>query len=171
MTSSLHSTLTCSPSCPLRRAFLSDCVKAAAAAAMVPSVGAWLAGCGGDNTPQSFETGTPADPNTQASGSTSFSFSTYPALASVGGAIMTQVGSTPVAVVRVSASQAVVLDATCPHQGCTVGAYNSQSQTFTCPCHGSVFGESGAVQQGPATHGLTAYPAMVGATEITATVS
>lgn len=36
---------------------------------------------------------------------------------------------------------------TCTHLGCTVEA---NSEGFTCPCHGSQFGEDGAVLQGPA---------------------
>lgn len=41
----------------------------------------------------------------------------------------------------------------CPHQGCNVGSVSGD--TIVCPCHGSTFSLDGAVQQGPATTGLT----------------
>ncbi|MFZ5819827.1 MAG: ubiquinol-cytochrome c reductase iron-sulfur subunit [Chloroflexota bacterium] len=40
---------------------------------------------------------------------------------------------------------------TCTHLGCTV---ETDGEGFTCPCHGSRFGEDGAVLQGPATESL-----------------
>lgn len=49
------------------------------------------------------------------------------------------------------------LDATCPHQGCSV-SFVSASRGFVCPCHLSTFDASGAVTQGPASTGLTKIP-------------
>jgi cytochrome b6-f complex iron-sulfur subunit len=46
-----------------------------------------------------------------------------------------------------------VASAVCTHLGCTVG-FSQSDQRFHCPCHGSVFGSSGAVQHGPAPRGL-----------------
>ena len=46
-----------------------------------------------------------------------------------------------------------VASAVCTHLGCTV-AYFQSDQRFHCPCHGSVFGPSGAVQHGPAPRAL-----------------
>jgi Rieske Fe-S protein len=40
------------------------------------------------------------------------------------------------------------LDSTCTHQGCTVGVVGDH---LACPCHGSQFSLTGAVEQGPAT--------------------
>ncbi len=40
-----------------------------------------------------------------------------------------------------------VVSAVCTHLGCTV---NLVGQGFHCPCHGSVFNQSGAVVSGPA---------------------
>ena len=42
--------------------------------------------------------------------------------------------------------------AACTHEGCTITGF--QSGAFVCPCHGSQFNSSGAVQQGPATRAL-----------------
>jgi thiosulfate dehydrogenase [quinone] large subunit len=45
-------------------------------------------------------------------------------------------------------------DAVCPHAGCTVG-YSSAARLLVCPCHGSQFNPTtGAVEVGPAPHGL-----------------
>ena len=49
------------------------------------------------------------------------------------------------------------LDATCPHQGCTV-SFVSAKAGFVCPCHLSTFDSSGAVTQGPAATDLTKIP-------------
>jgi len=40
---------------------------------------------------------------------------------------------------------------TCTHLGCTV---ETDGQGYECPCHGSRFGEDGAVLQGPAKQPL-----------------
>ncbi len=41
----------------------------------------------------------------------------------------------------------------CPHMGCTL-KWNPQERSWDCPCHGSRFGESGALLDGPATGDL-----------------
>ena len=48
--------------------------------------------------------------------------------------------------------------AVCTHAGCTVG-YNESTDTFNCPCHGSIYNAStGAVIQGPAPLPLPSIP-------------
>ena len=42
-----------------------------------------------------------------------------------------------------------VLTAVCTHLGCTV-SHDGDSQTFRCPCHGSIFDPQGQVMSGPA---------------------
>ena len=53
-------------------------------------------------------------------------------------------------------SQVIAVNPTCPHAGCTV-AWKKDETAFACPCHGSKFTSSGAVQQGPADKPLTPY--------------
>ncbi len=53
-------------------------------------------------------------------------------------------------------SQVIAINPTCPHAGCTV-AWKKDETAFACPCHGSKFTSSGAVQQGPADKPLTPY--------------
>ncbi len=44
----------------------------------------------------------------------------------------------------------------CTHAGCTVN-YQASAKDLYCPCHGSVFSLSGAVQRGPANSALPKY--------------
>ncbi|HVC71228.1 MAG TPA: Rieske 2Fe-2S domain-containing protein [Acidimicrobiales bacterium] len=61
----------------------------------------------------------------------------------------------PAVVLQPATGTFVAFDAICPHQGCTV-AFNTDTRTFICPCHGSRFnGETGARISGPAPRGLT----------------
>ena len=60
----------------------------------------------------------------------------------------------PAIVVQPKAGNFLGFDAVCPHAGCTVG-YDQRRVRFVCPCHGSEFnGTTGAVEVGPASHGL-----------------
>jgi thiosulfate dehydrogenase [quinone] large subunit len=60
-------------------------------------------------------------------------------------------------VLQLQAGRFTALDATCPHQGCTVD-FVSASTGFACPCHGSRFDATGKLLAGPATTGLMAVP-------------
>ncbi|MFO7984659.1 MAG: Rieske 2Fe-2S domain-containing protein [Desulfatiglandaceae bacterium] len=51
-----------------------------------------------------------------------------------------------------------VLSARCPHLGCTVD-FDSATEQFRCPCHGSVFTRSGKWISGPAQKDLHRIPA------------
>jgi thiosulfate dehydrogenase [quinone] large subunit len=68
----------------------------------------------------------------------------------------------PALVVQVKRGVFRAFSAVCPHAGCQV-EFDQQSDLFLCPCHGSVFnGSTGAVQQGPATTGLSSIPIALG---------
>ncbi|MET8761595.1 Rieske (2Fe-2S) protein [Lentzea sp. NPDC004782] len=72
-----------------------------------------------------------------------------------GGTVVDGPGGKKIVVARVSATQVKAYDATCPHQGVTVG--EPAAGTITCPAHGSQFGAAdGKVKKGPATSGLRA---------------
>ncbi|MBW1681565.1 MAG: ubiquinol-cytochrome c reductase iron-sulfur subunit [Deltaproteobacteria bacterium] len=53
------------------------------------------------------------------------------------------------------------LSARCSHLGCTV-RFDEVTQTFRCPCHGSVFDADGKRLEGPARKPLEALPVTVG---------
>ncbi|HEY9643784.1 MAG TPA: ubiquinol-cytochrome c reductase iron-sulfur subunit [Coleofasciculaceae cyanobacterium] len=55
-------------------------------------------------------------------------------------------------------TQAIAVNPTCPHAGCTV-AWQQDQTAFVCPCHGSKFASNGSVQQGPANKPLSTYTA------------
>lgn len=79
----------------------------------------------------------------------------FAALATVGGAIATEVGGRKVLLVRTSASTVVALDRSCSHERCDLspdmaGAWDQTTQRLSCTCHGSQFGPDGKVLQGPA---------------------
>ena len=54
----------------------------------------------------------------------------------------------------------------CTHQACTV-TYSQATGTLPCPCHGSVFTNTGAVQTGPATQSLKRYSTSVAGSKLT----
>jgi glycine/D-amino acid oxidase-like deaminating enzyme/nitrite reductase/ring-hydroxylating ferredoxin subunit len=68
------------------------------------------------------------------------------------GAIMSK-GASKLAVYRDSSGTAHIRSAVCPHLRCIVG-WNSDEQTWDCPCHGSRFDRYGKVMNGPANEDL-----------------
>ncbi|MEJ2589236.1 MAG: ubiquinol-cytochrome c reductase iron-sulfur subunit [Deltaproteobacteria bacterium] len=62
------------------------------------------------------------------------------------GVYLTHEGDTPVA-----------LSARCTHLGCTID-FDSATERFRCPCHGSVFSSSGKWISGPAKKDLRRIP-------------
>ncbi len=50
----------------------------------------------------------------------------------------------------------VALSDICTHAGCTVN-YSASGKYLLCPCHGSVFSTTGAVERGPAVSPLSKY--------------
>ena len=59
-----------------------------------------------------------------------------------------------------AASGLVALGTTCSHLGCGV-SWNAARNAFLCPCHGGVYGPSGAVLAGPPPKPLTRLPLVV----------
>ena len=64
------------------------------------------------------------------------------------------------AMVQRSGDKLTAISLVCPHLGCQVEAAAGQPG-FACPCHGSRFGPSGAVERGPATEDLRQLPLTV----------
>jgi Rieske Fe-S protein len=133
-----------------RREFVSGA--AAALAAMA------LAACGGA---ADFVT----SPGTVAA--TSIKVSDFPALANVGGVATTNVGGTPIAIVRTGASTFAAFSRICPHQGTTIDV---RSNGFQCPRHGATFNLSGQWIGGQRTSNLVSYPVDYDAPTATLTI-
>ncbi len=77
-------------------------------------------------------------------------------LQNVGGTIV----KNGVIIIRKSSTEYVALSTVCTHESCTVN-YNSGSSRLVCPCHGSIFSNSGQVIQRPATSPLPSYSVSV----------
>lgn len=77
-------------------------------------------------------------------------------LAPVGSAAIVQTPLGMFLVAHTAQDSFTALTATCTHQGCTITGFSSSR--FVCPCHGSEFSTTGAVQSGPATTALQQYP-------------
>ena len=73
------------------------------------------------------------------------SSTTYTSLNTAGASVVVQ----GIIIANIGNNTFIALDSTCTHMGCTIG-YNLASNTFPCPCHGSVYSTTGAVINGPA---------------------
>ena len=63
------------------------------------------------------------------------------------------------------------LSSICTHQSCQITGFDSGSNQFICPCHGSKFDVNGKVTQGPAGRSLTKYSTQLNGTQLTIKVS
>lgn len=68
-------------------------------------------------------------------------------------------------IIRSGQSQYLAFSSKCTHEGCTVG-YNHAGGTLPCPCHGSVFSNTGSVLQGPAAIALKRYTVTADGTKL-----
>ncbi len=89
-------------------------------------------------------------------------------LASTGSAAFVVGGSTKLLVARTGENTFNAMTATCTHEQCDVTGFSSGR--FVCPCHGSQYSTSGAVQAGPATRALQTFPAQFTNSVLTITV-
>jgi nitrite reductase/ring-hydroxylating ferredoxin subunit len=144
----------CAAACPLaagtvgRRAFLSQAVLAAAAAA--------LAACGG------------ADGLTAPSSiGSSITVASYPALASAGGVAVVSLSGTRLAIVRTGSATFEALSLVCPHEG---GSINTSGTGFLCSKHGAQFDAAGTWVGGQRTTSMRSYPTTFDETAGTLTI-
>lgn len=77
-------------------------------------------------------------------------------LTTAGGAMLIDMASDTVMVIRVSDTEVVALSAICTHAGCSMD-FNASQQQLDCPCHGSQFSTDGQVVRGPAGRALRVY--------------
>jgi nitrite reductase/ring-hydroxylating ferredoxin subunit len=99
---------------------------------------------------------------------TTIQLSSEPALANVGGVATMQIGGSPVAVVRESATSFSAFSLICPHAGSTVQSIGAPG--FLCPGHGARFDLSGQWIGGQRTSNLRSYPVTYDAAAGTLTI-
>lgn len=103
--------------------------------------------------------------NNNGSGSVDFTLDlstpTYAVLNSNGGSVIKD----SIIIARTSAGVYVALSSICTHQGSTIG-FESGSNRFHCPNHGSNFTVDGAVINGPATTALKKYNTQLNGTSL-----
>jgi cytochrome b6-f complex iron-sulfur subunit len=121
------------------------------------TVASLIEGCGGNGNPAGPGGGggggnVPALPTVQgtAAGNTiTVNNVSGTALANVGSGALV---NNSVLVTQTAPGVFSAFTSTCTHEQCTITGF--QSGAFVCPCHGSQYNSSGAVQQGPATRAL-----------------
>jgi cytochrome b6-f complex iron-sulfur subunit len=144
-----------------RREFCTQACQMATAAALAGSLGAVVQGCsaggggGGGGTLPSNIPMLPTVTGTSAAGGVNVTVDAGSPLAAVGGAALVQSSGGLFLVAHTAQDTFTALTATCTHQTCTIVGFTSGS--FICPCHGSRFSTSGAVQNGPATRSLRSF--------------
>ena len=85
----------------------------------------------------------------------------YPALAEVGGQVAVSLPEAllEAVVAQPEEGQFIAVWRICTHGACEV-TWEPAERDLLCPCHGSRFGEDGAVLEGPATAPLRSFPAV-----------
>ena len=156
-----------------RREFCERVCHVASVAALGGPMAALLHGCGGGNsvTGGSLPGNVPALPTlsaTAVSGGVSITVDSGSPLAPVGAAALVQSGSGVFLVAHTGPDTFTTVTATCTHETCTIIGFTGQA--YVCPCHGSRFSTSGAVQNGPATRALRSFPTRLASNVLTISV-
>ncbi|HEX7838499.1 MAG TPA: Rieske 2Fe-2S domain-containing protein [Kofleriaceae bacterium] len=89
-------------------------------------------------------------------------------LTTTGGAMLIDMASDTIMVIRVSDTQVIAVSAICTHAGCSMD-YSASQQVLDCPCHGSRFSTDGKVVRGPANRSLRVYNAALANNKVTIT--
>jgi cytochrome b6-f complex iron-sulfur subunit len=157
-----------------RRQFCAQACQIASVAAVAGSVGTLLQACGGGGgsiTGGSLPPNVPALSTvtaTAVSGGVTLNIDAGSPLAAVGSAALIQSPSGLILVAHTAADTFTAVTATCTHESCTITGFTGQD--FVCPCHGSRFSTSGAVQNGPATRSLRSFATRFASSVLTISV-
>ena len=161
--------------CLSRRRFLELSSKSISALALASPVVSVLSAC--SQTPLDNALGAgPATVNISNSPNNNYIFdlNIYPALQNPGGSIQATVqatsGTKSVFITRVDANTVDTVSTVCTHAGCTLSPYTASTQSYSCPCHGSIFRADGIVEVGPAVQPLPTYTSVLSPTSIIITI-
>jgi Rieske Fe-S protein len=145
-----------------RRQFCTQACQLASAATLAGSMGALLEACGGGGGSGTLPSNVPAlstVAGTAVSGGITVSVDTGSPLAAVGSAALVQSSAGLFLVAHTAQDTFTATTATCTHEACTITGFTGSE--YVCPCHGSRFSTSGAVQNGPATRSLRTFATRV----------
>ncbi|HKI77655.1 MAG TPA: Rieske (2Fe-2S) protein [Ignavibacteriaceae bacterium] len=92
-------------------------------------------------------------------------------LAKTGSAAVVTFQGNSILIDHPSANVFNALSSICTHQSCQITGYDSGSNEFICPCHGSMFDVNGKVTQGPANAPLTKYQTQISGSQLIVKVS
>jgi Rieske Fe-S protein len=154
-----------------RREFCTRACQLVSMAAVAGPMGVLLQGCGGGGSTGTLPSNVPVLPSvsgTVAGGAVNVSVDGSSPLAPVGSAALVQSSSGLFLVAHTGPDAFNAFSAACTHQQCTISGFVGSS--FVCPCHGSRFSTSGAVENGPATRPLRALSTRVANNVLTISV-
>ena len=94
------------------------------------------------------------DPPGTPGGATNFTvdLNANPSLKNAGGSLITR----SIIIINLGEGNFTALSSVCTHEGCEVG-FDQSANNIKCPCHGSVYTNTGAVINGPAPRALRSY--------------
>jgi Rieske Fe-S protein len=133
------------------------CVHAGQALSLA-ALGAVVPGCGGGGGSPTAPSNVPQLPSIGASivnNRITLTVDAGSPLAGLGSAALVQASGRNFLVARTGADAFSALTAICTHEACTVTGF--QSQNYVCPCHGSRYGLTGVVLNGPAPSSLAQF--------------
>ncbi len=144
-----------------RREFCTKSVKSALIFTISGAAVSFLESCGSSSNPvgNSPFTSLPSISTTVSNQKITLAVDSGSPLATVGGkaVILFNSGNNAVLVYRNSNTKFTAVSGICTHQGCIVTDFDSNNKDYVCPCHGSKFGLTGNVVQGPAQVALRSY--------------
>ena len=133
-----------------RREFCVQSCQAVSFAALMPAI----AGCQNPNAPSGFPS-LPTISASASSGAIVLPIDAASPLATVGEAALVQAPNTAhFLVARTGENTFSAVTAECTHVACQITTFQTDTDTYECPCHGSQFSTSGAVRRGPASRDL-----------------
>jgi cytochrome b6-f complex iron-sulfur subunit len=140
-----------------RKDFLVKTAKGVAIITLPTIFSTYLESCNNPTSPTGNASNLPTIEGTLSNGKVTVGIDPTSSLGKSGGAAIVNFISGSLLIDHPSGTIYNALSAICTHQGCIVNTYDSSSNQFVCPCHGSHFDTSGNVVQGPAPAPLQKY--------------
>jgi|WetSurMetagenome_2_1015567.scaffolds.fasta_scaffold70828_1 cytochrome b6-f complex iron-sulfur subunit len=156
-----------------RRDFFTRSILASASLIALPTIlSTFLESCNNQSTnPANSTSDLQAIQGTLSNGNIVLNIDSSSPLAKTGSVVVVNYNSGSILVDHPSANTFNALTSICTHQGCTINGFDSGSNQFVCPCHGSRFTVDGRVAQGPAASSLKKYQTQFAGNVLTIKIS